>query len=806
MGHGTTRLRGLRLAAAVLLLSTAGAGCAAKWAYRQGQEAVDKKDWDLAVARFTRALDKDPQNIRYKIALENARILASRYHYDEAKKDLAASDFEKAAEELQIATQYDPANRSAADDLAIVRERMRKREEERQQRAEFDRMKARVQAAARLPVPVLSPRSPVPITMRFEDASLQKIFESLGKIAGVNMLFDEGFRDKKSSAVLTGVTLQEALDRLTFVNRLFYKVLDQNTIIVVPESRQKRVAYDELLLRTFYVQNAEINDTVNLVKTLAKVTTVAGNPSLGAITVLGTVDQMAMAERIIDANDKARGEVLVEVQILEVDRNNLKKWGIDLSNYTASATLSPTGNADEVSGGLLNIRAPLLSSLNRADWVVSIPSTIFVRFMQNEGTVRLLAAPRLRAAEGKKAELKIGTEVPIPQTSYTVGLSGGATGGYLPATSFTYKNVGVNLNLTPRVAASGDITLEMAAEFSLLGDDRNVGSSSNPILVPTFYTRNVTGVLRLRDGETGLIGGLLQGREASSFAGAIGMNSIPIIGKLFGARQHSTDETEVLISITPRIVRAPKVTEADLVALPVGTQEVPKVEGARPGLFGPEPEPLAGGAGPGGAAGPSTGPKPTAPPPPAPAAPAAGVPSAPQAPASVPPAVLPTAAPSVSPPTEASTAAPPPPAAAAAAAGAETRPVAALFSPPELALRAGSTAGLAVVVVGARDVQSVEVTLTWDPAFVEVTDVAAGSLLTLDGSTVSTERAIEAGRARVRFSRSGGASGSGAAAGITMKGLKAGSGSIAVESITLRRGGATDRLAPPAPARVVVAP
>jgi DNA polymerase III epsilon subunit family exonuclease len=212
---------------------------------------------------------------------------------------------------------------------------------------------------------------------------------------------------------LTGVTFQEALDRLTFVNRLFYKVVDQNTIIIVPESRQKRVAYDDLILRTFYVQNAEINDTVNLVKTLAKVTTVAGNPSLGAITVLGTVDQVAMAARIIDANDKARGEVVVEVQILEVDRNNFKRWGIDLANYTASARLAPTSD-DDGEGGSLSIRAYLLSSLNQADWIVNIPSTIFVRFLQNDSTVRILAAPRRRAAVGKKAELKKGPEVPIP--------------------------------------------------------------------------------------------------------------------------------------------------------------------------------------------------------------------------------------------------------------------------------------------------------------------------------------------------------------------------------------------------------
>ncbi|HKZ33029.1 MAG TPA: hypothetical protein VJ648_11810, partial [Vicinamibacteria bacterium] len=589
-----TRAPRRTLLAVALVALVATSGCAARWAYRQAEDAVARGEWDLAVARYTKALEKDKKNIGYKIALENARIQASRFHYDKAREQLAANDLDKAAEELEIASNYDPANRSAADDLKLVRDRIMKREDEQRERAEFEQTKARAQAAARVPLPVLSPRSPVPITMRFEDGSLQKILESLGRIAGVNVLFDEGFRDKKATVNLSGITFQEALDRITFVNRLFYKVLDQNTIIIVPESRQKRTSYDELLLRTFYIQNAEINETVNLVKTLAKVQLVTPNLGIGAITVLGTVDQIAMAERIIDLNDKARGEVLVEVRILEINRNNLKRWGIDLSNYTAAATLSPTGAENEVTAGVLNIRAQLLSSLNRADWVVSIPSTLFARFLQTDSNVRILASPRLRAAEGKKAELKIGTEVPIPVTSYTVGTGGGVGGGYLPATSFQYRNVGVNLTLLPRVAASGDITLEMTAEFSLLGDDRNVGSESNPINVPTFLTRNVIGTLRLRDGETGLIGGLLQGRDARSFSGAIGINSIPVIGKLFGNNLREVNETEVLISITPRIVRAPKVTEDDMVPLRVGTQEVPKVEGVRPPLFGPEPSAPAG--------------------------------------------------------------------------------------------------------------------------------------------------------------------------------------------------------------------
>jgi general secretion pathway protein D len=818
-----TRLRRLGLLAAAALLAVSAAGCAAHWAYRQGQDAGEKADWDLAVARFTRALEKDPKNIGYKIALENARLQASRSHYEEAKKHVAANDFVKAADELDIASKFDPANRSISDDLEIVRKRLRKQEEEQRERAEFDQMKARAQAAARVPTPVLSPRSPVPITLTFREGSLQKVFESLGRIVGVNILFDEGFRDKKTDVVLTGVTFEEALDRLTFVNRLFYKVVDQNTIIIVPESRQKRVAYDDLLLRTFYVQNAEINDTVNLIKTLAKITTAAGNPSLGAITVLGTVDQLAMAEKIIDANDKARGEVVIEVQFLEVNRTAAKQWGINLSNYTLGATLSPTGSSDEIRAGVLSMRAHLLSSLNQADWIISLPSTVLARFIASDSVARILAAPRLRAAEGKKAEMKIGQEVPIPVTSYSVGLSGGTNQGYLPATSFQYKTVGVNLSLTPRVSASGDITLEMAAEFSILGPKSNVGSEQNPINVPTFSTRNVTGVLRLRDGETGLIGGLLQSAETKSFAGALGMNSIPVLGKLFGARDTDTQNSEVIISITPHIVRAPKVTEDDLVALRVGTQEVPRVEGARPSLFGTEPEPPAGASAPGApvppsagaAAGPSAGGRPAAPPPGAPAAAAptqatpapSVVPAAPSAPSPVAPgSVVPAA-----PPPGASAEAPPMPpetgaATPAAAPAADARPVTALVSPPEVALRVGQAGSLAVVLVGAKDVQSVEISLAWDPALAEVTDVAAGSLLTLDGSPISAERAIENGRARVRFARATGATGSGAVVAVTMKGLKAGTGSVQVESLALGHGGTSERPAPPAPGRLVVAP
>ena len=884
------RLLAIRLAAALVAL-VLGAGCAARWAYRQGQEARDRGEWDLAVARYTKAANKDPNNIAYKIALETAKVQASRVHYDLGRRAIAANDWPKAAEELEIASKYDPQNRAASDDLANVRRRMQRQEAEQRDREEFEARRARAQAAARVPVPVLSPRAQDKIRVQLKDSLLRTVFETLGKLANVNVLFDEAFPNTKRVDVnLTGVTFQEALDQLTFANRLFYKVVDPNTIIIVPETRQKRLAYDELLLRTFYLQNAEVNDTVNLVKSLAKPTGVVGNVGLGAITVVGTIEQVAMAERIIDLNDKPRGEVMVEVQILEVDRSRLKQWGIALSNYQVAATLSPTGQANEVSGGTLNIRPQFLSSLNQADWVLSLPSTLLVRFLQNDSTSRILAAPRLRAAEGKPTELRIGTEVPIPVTSYTVGLSGGVSGGYLPATSFNYRNVGVNLTLTPRVSANGDIQLEMVAEFSSLGTNQNVGSESNPILVPTFNTRNVKGLLRLRDGETGLIGGMLQSNEITSFAGALGIDNVPVIGKLFGNRSKKRDEMEVLMSITPRIVRGPRITEEDLAPMRVGTSEVAHVEGARPPLFAPE-APGAGNAGApaGGSAGGTNPPAgtlpvfPVGPPPPAPggSVPQSGTPGS-AAPGAT-PGTTPGPAPGVVPPgttvppgitvpgtstpnttpnttpttpgmttpgattpgtttpgtttpgnppaptTPPGTTAPPPGAttpptsggvsatpavgtgglsAAAAPGAALTAPSAtALFSPTEVSLRAGQSGGVAIVLVGARDVQSIDMTVSYDPSVVHVTDVQAGSLLTLDGSPVGKQQALEVGTVRVRLTRAAGASGSGAVAALTVRGLKAGSAVLGVESLTVGRvGGATEQPALPPPARVVVAP
>jgi general secretion pathway protein D len=759
-----------RLVPALLLLPLLlAAGCASK-AYRQGKGAARDGDWDRAVARYTKALEQSPDNLEYKMALESARVQASRMHHDTARKHLAASELEQALDELEIATKYDAANEVAAQDLRLTRRRIEERQEQQQRLADYEAARRRAQAL-RYPVPVLSPRSPVPITVKFQGTSLQKVFETLSKLSGVNILFDEGFRDKNVDFAVTGITFEEALDQLTFTNRYFYKVLDQNTIIIVPESLQKHRDYDDNLVQTFYLQNADATEMAALVTKVAAIQKVAANKDLGALTVVATPDKLALVGRILELNDKAKGEVMVELQFMEVDRVNLKRYGIELSNYEGSVTLSPTGASGEVAGGFTNVRAHLLSSLNLSDFIVSIPSTLFARFLQTDSSVKLLASPRLRAAEGKKTQLRIGTEVPVPVTTFTATQAGVST--YAPATSFNYKTVGLTFDITPKVTPGGEITLEMEAEISSLGEDRNVGTGQNPINVPTFLTRKVTGILRLRDGEATLIGGLLSTRETESLKGAFGLQSIPILGTLLGSSQKQGEQNELLISVTPHLVRAPTVTEDDLRSLYIGTETRTIVKEARP-LFGATEEEIAPATPPGAGAAAS---------PPGAAGPAATVAPAPGA----------SPAPS------------PAPEKAAEPAGAAASQVNVLLRPQEISLRPGEEAAIDVVVIGAREAQSVEVELAFDPGVLEAIDLGPGPLLTLDGASVGAERSLEAGRARTVLTRPTPTSGSGAIATLRLRATRAGEAAVSLVRLQIQTP-AGPRTAGGVAARVTVTP
>lgn len=756
--------RGATLAALVVAIALLSTGCAARWSYRQGRSAGQRGDWDEAVARLTKAVSKNPNNVRYRLELEHARAQAGRAHALHARDLAAAGDTDRAADEMEIATKFDPGNQAIADELRNLRASIRMREEEKRVAQEEQTARARSRGA-RYPVPELSPRSLKPITLNFKEASLQKVFETLGKLAGVNILLEPDFKDKQVGVQLANVTFQEALDQITLVNKLFYKVVDQNSLLVVTDTAAKRKSYDDIIVRTFYMSN--VNDDKEFDKMVQSVTKLVtgikstADKTLGAITLVGSPDKLALAEKVLSAYDKSRGEVLIEVQVLDVNRVRARQYGIALSAYKASATFDPIGK-----GGVNDVRANLLSSLNLSDFLVNLPSTLIASFMQNDSTARLLASPRLRAAEGEKATLKIVSKVPIPQTSFlSYGAGTGGTGGtnqsyspYTPTTSFTFQDVGVTLELTPRISSGDEVSIKLKAELSSLGTDHDMGGG---VKIPEILTRSIDGSVRVRDGESTLIGGLLQNFEKGIVSGVFGLQSVPILNRLFSDQKGERSENEILISLTPHIIRAPRITEEDRRALHIGTEETIRVKGARPSLFGTPEEPMAEA---------KSEAKPPAPPVAGPIGSPALAPALPAtgpAPVSVAPAPVPTSD------------------------GAPDG----LFSPSQLAVGLNGIGSASLVIRRARALGVVELDLAYDASAVEVSGVTPGALLTLGGRTpTSAVTQPEPGHVHVRLGlpADARAAGSGAIATFSVRGLRAGGTTIRVDNLRLSGPGEGD--------------
>ncbi len=763
-------------------------GCAASNAYRGGQRFSEKGDWDMAVARFTKALSESPQNLKYKIALENAKIQASRAHTDKARKQLQAGNLEKAKEEYGIAVAFDPSNRAAADDMAVVQAQMDRIAAEKRQAKD---MAARRPADATLPVPLLSPRSPVPIKLNMTER-LEKVYQTLGTLAGVNVVFDPDLqgKDKVISANLSGVTFQEALDQIGLVNKKAYRVLDRNTILIFDDTNaQTRQRWDDQVMRTFYLENLEAKDLEAPLRTaLGTQTKVSKNDSTNSLTVISTLDEMALADVFIRSNDKPKGEILVEVEIMEVNRTKAKEYGLQLSNYQAGVELRPTGTDTEVAGGLTNLRAIFLSSLNASDWVVQIPSAIFAKFLQDDSMVKILSSPKVRAFEGKKATFNVGTDIPIPQfyPGYANSATGGNTVGFGGTTSATYKTVGVNLEIDKtKVTANDEITMEFKAEFSALGEDKVFGTGATAVNYPTFLTRKLENTLRLTDGVTAVIGGLLQGREAKTLKGVLGLNSIPILNKFMGGHATSDQEIEILISLTPHILRAPNILAEDVEPLYLGLRNNLKIPGVRP-LFGPEvaePE-----------AEPSA--TPVARPSPAQAPTPLSAPEGADPSPSPSPTPAPTPIPALSPSPAPSTPSPGGPLASRSA-----------WDRTEVRMRVGETQRVAVNLFNARSLREVSLAVRADSPALEFVEMAAGQLLSVDGVQVLAERQLEGSRAAAQFRRpSPLAGGTGTVAIVGFRATRPGEATIFVESLSLSSGVAQGPVPLTGAVRVTVTP
>jgi general secretion pathway protein D len=567
----------MRLRAAVALLLATSLGCASSGAFHSGEKAERRREYDRAVLEYSRALKLAPENVQYQRSLDRARLRAAEAHAATARRLSARGMHKDAADEMRLAVDLQPGAPSL---LAELRE-LEARRQAGVPAPTMQEIKERARERS-LPGLALGPAAREPLGLSFRNTSLRDAYVALGKAAGVNFVFDPQFQDATVSLDLADVAFDQALSALASAGRTFHHVTDAQVVTVVPDTPTKRREYEQQIVKTFFLSNADLKETIDLLRIVLGARRVAPLPGSNALTISDTPDKVAAAERILDVLDKERAEVLVEIEILEVNRTRLKEYGIEIT--------SAVSGIDGVAGAVFPdpTRTYTLGDnpYQKDSLVISQLPGVIYRLLKTDGSTRLLANPQLRTTEGQTAQARFGDQVPVPVTVFTPIAQGGVA--QQPVTSFEYKSVGVNIDVTPRVHHDGDVTLGLKLEISSLG----ALFQNNP----TFRSRNVNSTLRLRDGETTILAGLIQDEERLSANGIPGLSDLPVLGHLFTRTRKEVTETDIVMTLTPHVVRRPAITEQDLRSFAVGGEAAPllfEVPGVPPMVPAPAraPEP-----------------------------------------------------------------------------------------------------------------------------------------------------------------------------------------------------------------------
>jgi len=561
-----------------ILLSLFAVSCATYRYSRQAEEAMKGENWDAAVYYLLEALAADPGNIKLKMDLQRARTRAAEEHFRRGLAFAKAGELPRARTELELAVQLDPTHQYAETELAKVRKDL----EILAQEGGAAKLEQAKKAAREMKVkpPILTPETAEPMTLSFPNpVNVKDIYNAIAKAFGFNVLFDPRLRDTKLAIELKNVTARQALDNVVQAAQHFYKVLDEKTIIVVEDTPQNRRDYEDLVVKTFFLSNADVKDINNMIRSLFDTRRVATNEQLNALVIRDTADKVAIAERLIAANDKSKAEVLVSVELLQVDSSKLRDIGASLSSYSFPVTLDPsriTGAPDKT-----RIPLPRLDEITRSMWGVVVPN-VTLSLIKSAGQAETLAQPELRITEGEKGSVVIGDRVPIPTTTFNTAQTVG--GNIVPITAFQYQDVGIKINVEPRVHHNNEITLKLEVEVSELGESVEVAQGQRQ---PKIGTRTIKSVIRLKDGETSLLAGLLRYSKRESKSGVPFFSDLPVIGGLFRSTQHDFKKTDLILTLTPHVIRNPDITEEDLAPLWVGTETRVSIFGGAPRVQGP---------------------------------------------------------------------------------------------------------------------------------------------------------------------------------------------------------------------------
>jgi general secretion pathway protein D len=703
--------------------------------YNQGKKAETIQDYDAAFVYYQKAAKSDPYNASYKIKLNRIRFEASELHVKRGVEMRKQGDLQGAAAEFQRAQAIDPASPVADQELRKTVEMIAEKNRAADAAAEPP-ADANETPMAAMP-PEIKPLSRAPINYRASnDAKI--VFDTIGKLAGLTVIYDPDFPARRISVELNNVTLEQALEIVSLESKAFWKPVTENIIFVIPDQVQKRRDYEEQVVKTFYISNTvqpqDLTEIVTGLRQLLDLKRIQQLNSQNAIIVRDTPDKLLLAEKMIRDIDRAKPEVVVQVEVLEARTDRLRDLGI-LPGQTATVAINPN-TTTSTSGSTNNINLNTLRHLNATDYVVTLPSLTANAVLSDTNT-KIIQNPEVRSLDGQTAKLRIGDRIPIATGSFSSGIGGiggvAGAGGISPLvnTQFTYLDVGVNIDLTPRVHPNRDVSLKLKVEVSSHTGDSVIGGITQPIISQRVIEHDI----RLKEGEVSILGGLVQRTDSKALEGWPGLARLPLLRYLFSHDRMNHQEDEVLIVLTPRIVRIPEWTKANLRPMYSGSETNVQVKRetevrapaqqvqTNQNMGAPTPAPGT-------------------------TAPGAGT-------------VQGTAAAKIH------------------------------FDPQSLSLKAGQTATIGVVVENVNDLFSIPLLLQYNPAVISVEEVQHGGFLSGGTQEIAIVQQVfkEKGQAIISATRqpnTPGVSGSGTLIGIVVKALAPGSSNLSIVQVNAK--------------------
>jgi general secretion pathway protein D len=589
----------------------------AKSLYQKGTKAEARQDYEAAFEFYKAAYQQKPDDMKYRVPFERTRMLSAASKVKRGQKLRSQGNLQDALTVFQQALEIDPSNDLAAQEIRRTEQMIQKggpgggqaASTPASQEEEEDPLRKRLERASSPVALAQFPDSPITALEMTEDSKVA--YETIGKLAGINVLFDPDYTSRRLTIKLKGVSLQEGLDIVALESRTFWRPVTPNTIFVAQDTQAKRRELEQNVVKTFYLGNVsgptDLQDIVNAIRTVLEVQRIQQIPSQSAIVIKGTPDQLALASKMIDDIDKSKPEVIVDVWVAQVRRDKLRNLGITppstltvaLQGTNTTSTGTGTGTTTTNPGGGLNFND--LQHLNSTNYSVAIDPLKAVAILSDTDS-KILQNPKIRATDNEKATLTIADKIPIATGSFGTPLGiGTGVGSVGVNTQFTYTDVGVKMEITPRVHPDGQVTLKASLEISNLNGSQTIGGITQPII----STRKIEHTIRLMDGETNLLGGILETSDSITTSGTPILGEIPLLKYLFSSTQKEHITNELVFILVPHIVRSQELNDLNRRAFDVGTgsgidlrmagRQVP-ASNVTPAAAAPTPQQPAGGA------------------------------------------------------------------------------------------------------------------------------------------------------------------------------------------------------------------